>query len=129
MKVTHRMRLSMQDAHYGGNLVDGAKVLALFGDAATEVLIRLDGDEGLFRAYASVDFLVPLFAGDFVEIECEVTHVGNTSRTMAFHCYKIITSRPDVSESAADVLIDKVLTTKAIGTCIVPKERQRIHHE
>lgn len=67
LKVTHRLRLSQQDAHYGGNLVDGAKILALFGDVATELLISFDGDEGLFRAYEKVDFLAPLFAGDFIE--------------------------------------------------------------
>jgi 3-aminobutyryl-CoA ammonia-lyase len=129
MKVTHKMRLSTQDAHYGGNLVDGAKILALFGDVATECLIRMDGDEGLFRAYESVDFLKPLYAGDFIEVECEVTHIGSSSRKMNFHCYKVISTRPDISESAADLLPERILTTKAVGTCIVLKERQRNHHE
>jgi len=124
-KVLLRMRLSQQDAHYGGDLVDGAKALALFGDAATELLIRHDGDEGLFRAYDKVDFLAPLYAGDFIEIEAEITHVGNTSRKMHFKCYKVISQRKDISASAADVLKKRVLTTEATGTCIVPKERQR----
>ena len=125
MKTIFKIRMSNQDAHYGGNLVDGARILALFGDAATELLIRLDGDEGLFRAYESVDFLAPVYAGDFLEIEAEIVEAGNTSRKMEFYCYKIIQTRPDVSPSACDVLEERILTTKAIGTCIVPKELQR----
>jgi 3-aminobutyryl-CoA ammonia-lyase len=125
MKTTLKMRMSNQDAHYGGNLVDGAKILALFGDAATELLIRLDGDEGLFRAYESVDFLAPVYAGDFLEIEAEIVEAGNTSRKMEFFCYKVISARPDISPSACDVLNERILTTKAVGTCIVPKELQR----
>ena len=125
MKTILRMRMSNQDAHYGGNLVDGAKILALFGDAATELLIRLDGDEGLFRAYESVDFLAPVYAGDFLEVEAEIVEAGNTSRKMEFFCYKVIAVRPEISPSACDVLEERILTTKAVGTCIVPKELQR----
>lgn len=125
MKTIFKVRMSTQDAHYGGNLVDGAKILALFGDAATELLIRLDGDEGLFRAYESVDFLAPVYAGDFLEIEAEIVEAGNTSRKMEFYCYKIIAARPEISPSACDVLEERILTTKAVGTCIVPKELQR----
>ncbi|MDX9691493.1 MAG: hotdog fold domain-containing protein [Acholeplasmataceae bacterium] len=129
MKVIHRLRLSQADAHYGGNLVDGAKVLALFGDVATELLIINDGDEGLFRAYEKVDFLQPLYAGDFIEVHGEIIHVGNTSRKMHFECFKVISARPDINPSAADVLKDKLLTTEAWGTCIVLKEKKRVHHE
>ncbi|MFK5884216.1 MAG: hotdog domain-containing protein [Candidatus Izemoplasma sp.] len=125
-KVTLRLRLGAQDAHYGGNLVDGAKVLALFGDVATELLIRYDGDEGLFRAYESVDFLAPLRAGDFIEVTGEIVKVGKTSRKMEFYAYKVIESRPDISESAAHFLDKPILTTKAVGTCIVPLDKQRI---
>lgn len=125
MKTILKMRMSNQDAHYGGNLVDGAKILGLFGDAATELLIRLDGDEGLFRAYESVDFLAPVYAGDFLEVEAEIIEAGNTSRKMEFFCYKIIAARPDIAPSACDILEERILTTKAVGTCIVPKELQR----
>ncbi len=129
LKVMHRLRLSQQDAHYGGNLVDGARVLALFGDVATELLIIHDGDEGLFRAYEEVSSLAPLYAGDFIEVTAEVMRVGTTSRQMKFECYKVIGNRSDISPSAADVLKEKVLTTSAIGTCIVPKDKKRVHHE
>ncbi len=125
-KVVHRLRLSAHDAHYGGGLVDGAKVLALFGDVATELLIINDGDEGLFRAYDNVEFLAPLYAGDFIEVETTLTAIGNTSRKMEFACYKVIQARPDINPSAADVLEEKILTAKASGTCVVPKDKQRV---
>lgn len=125
LKAFLRMRLSTHDAHYGGGLVDGARVLGLFGDVATELLVRLDGDEGLFRAYESVEFLAPLHAGDFVEVEGEVLSVGKTSRKMRFEARKMISPRPDVSESAADVLDQPVVVCKAVGTCVTPAVRQR----
>lgn len=125
METKLRIRMSNHDAHYGGNLVDGARILGLFGDAATELLIRHDGDEGLFRAYEKVDFLAPVYAGDFLEVEAKIIQSGNTSRKMEFYCYKVIEAKPEISPSACDVLKEKVLTTYAVGTCIVPKELQR----
>lgn len=122
-----RMRLSAHHAHYGGGLVDGAFVMQLFGDVATELLIRNDGDEGLFRAYDSVEFLSPLYAGDYIEVTGEITHQGNTSRNMTFKAYKVITARTDINESAADLLEEKILVATASGTCIVPKDKQRYH--
>lgn len=119
------MRLSNHHAHYGGGLVDGAFNLQLFGDVATELLIRTDGDEGLFRAYDSVDFLAPLYAGDYVEAVGWITEKGRSSRKMEFECYKVIQARPDINESAADVLEEKILVCKASGTCIVPRDKQR----
>lgn len=124
-KVTLRMRLSAHQAHYGGGLVDGAFIMQIFGDVATELLIRNDGDEGLFRAYDSVDFLAPLYAGDYIEVSGWITKFGNTSRKMEFEAYKVIEALPSISESAAHVLKEKVLVAKALGTCIVPKEAQR----
>ena len=125
MKATLRLRLSAHDAHYGGGLVDGARVLGLFGDVATELLIRRDGDEGLFRAYDSIEFLAPLHAGDFVEVEGEITSEGNTSRKMRFEARKVIVPRADLSDSAAEVLEKPVVVCRATGTCVTPKEKQR----
>ena len=105
-----RVRMSAKDAHYGGNLVDGAHMLHLFGDVATELLIRCDGDEGLFCAYDNIEFLAPVYAGDYIEAKGEITYIGNTSRKMTFTAYKVITARPDVSASAADVLDEPVLS-------------------
>ena len=120
-----RLRMSAHDAHYGGNLVDGARMLALFGDVATELLIRLDGDEGLFVAYDSVEFLAPVFAGDYIEAEGWIEKTGNTSRTMRFEARKVIAARPGVSESAADVLSDPIVVCRAHGTCVTPKSKKR----
>jgi len=125
MKAIIRLRMSSHDAHYGGNLVDGARMLALFGDVATELLIRHDGDEGLFRAYDAVEFLAPVYAGDYIEAEGEITQVGNTSRKMRFEARKVIRPRPDVNDSAAEVLETPVVVCRATGTCVVPKEKQR----
>ena len=61
IKSLLRLRMSAKDAHYGGNLVDGAHMVHLFGDVATELLIICDGDEGLFCAYDNVEFLTPVW--------------------------------------------------------------------
>ncbi len=120
-----RVRMCSGDAHYGGNLVDGAHMLALFGDVATELLIIQDGDEGLFCAYDNVEFLAPVYAGDFIEAVGEIVKVGNTSRKMVFEARKVIAPRPDVSPSAADVLPEPVVVCRASGTCVTPKGCQR----
>jgi 3-aminobutyryl-CoA ammonia-lyase len=120
-----RLRMGSHDAHYGGNLVDGAKMLQLFGDVATELLIRCDGDEGLFKAYDMVEFLAPVYAGDYIEAVGEITQMGNTSRKMVFEARKVIVPRPDINASAADVLAEPIIVCKASGTCVVPKEFKR----
>ncbi len=120
-----RLRMSSADAHYGGNLVDGAKMLQLFGDVATELLIIQDGDEGLFCAYDKVEFLAPVYAGDYIEAVGEIIQVGNSSRQMQFEARKVIAPRTDISASAADVLEEPVVVCRAHGTCVVPKKCQR----
>jgi len=126
LKATLRVRMSSHDAHYGGNLVDGARVLALFGDVATELLIRHDGDEGLFRAYDSIEFLAPVHAGDYLEVEGEIIEVGRTSRKMRFEARAVIQPLPQISESAAQVLEKPVVVCRASGTCVVPQPKQRV---
>lgn len=127
LTVTLRVRMGAQDAHYAGELCDGARILALFGDVATELLIRLDGDEGLFRAYEAVEFLAPVRAGDFIEATGVITKVGSTSRTMAFEARKVVSNvrAEGVAPSAADALAEPIVVCRAIGTCVVPKELQR----
>jgi 3-aminobutyryl-CoA ammonia-lyase len=125
LKAIIRVRMSMQEAHYGGNLVDGAKMLQLFGDVATELLIRNDGDEGLFRAYESVEFLAPVYAGDFIEAEGRIVGWGSSSRKMEFEARKVILPRTDINDSAADLLDQPIVVCRAVGTCVVPKEKQR----
>ena len=125
MKSIIRVRMSAHDAHYGGNLVDGARMLQLFGDVATELLILNDGDGGLFKAYDMVEFMAPVYAGDYIEAEGEIVSTGNTSRKMVFEARKVIVPRPDINDSACDVLAEPIVVCRASGTCVVPKDKQR----
>jgi len=120
-----RMRMGLNDAHYAGNLVDGAKMLQLFGDVATELLIRHDGDEGLFVAYDSVEFLAPVYAGDYIEAVGRIVSVGNTSRKMTFEARKVIRPVPEAGVTAAELLVEPIIVCRAGGTCVVPKDKQR----
>ena len=120
-----RVRLSANDAHYGGQLVNGAHMLSLFGDVATELAIRCDGDEGLLAGYENVEFLAPLYSGDYVEVTGRITKTGRTSRRIEFEARKVITVRPDIGDSAADVLDPPIVVGRAIGTTVVKAERQR----
>ena len=120
LTVTHRRYVPYAHAHYAGNLVDGAYALGLFGDVATEVCIRTDGDEGLFASYSDVQFRAPIRAGDVLEIQARVTRVGTRSRTVEFECRVVCRGRPDVSESAAEVLEIPLVAVTATGTVVVP---------
>lgn len=123
-----RLRLGQEDAHYGGNLVAGATQLRIVGDLITELAMRYDGDEGLFRAYESVEFLAPLYAGDWIEARGRIVSVGTTSRRCEFEIHKVGAARTDVSESAAEFLDEPVLTLRAAGTTVVPAAHQRFDH-
>ncbi len=120
LRVTHRRYVPYTAAHYAGNLVDGAFSLALFGDVATEVCIRIDGDEGLFASYSDVQFLAPVRAGDVVEATAEVVRVGTRSRTIQFVASVVARGRTDLSESAAEMLEQPIVATTATGTVVVP---------
>ena len=129
-EVKLRVRISANDAHYAGNLVDGAHIMQLFGDVATELTIRFDGDEGLLRAYEKVEFLEPVHGGDFLEVVGKIINVGNTSRKILFEAFKIISSSNDSQqESACNVLESPILVAKAIGTAVVTKDKQRIKRQ
>jgi 3-aminobutyryl-CoA ammonia-lyase len=120
LKVTHRRYVPYAHAHYAGNLVDGAYSLGLFGDVATEVCIRTDGDEGLFASYSDVQFQAPVRAGDVLEVIAEVVKVGSRSRTIDFRAVVVGRGRPDVSESAAQLLDEPIVATTATGVVVVP---------
>ncbi|MDP5183613.1 hotdog domain-containing protein [Blastococcus sp. BMG 814] len=122
---TLRVRIGQEEAHYGGNLVEGARVLKLFGDIVTEVAIITDGDEGLFVGYDKVEFLVPVHAGDFLEVTGTVTRIGTTSRTVELEARKVIASRYDDTPSGADVLDEPVVVVRAVGTTVVPTKHSR----
>ena len=119
------IRISLSDAHYAGNLIDGAHIMKLFGDVATNLTIQIDGDEGLLRAYDNVEFLSPVYAGDFLTVKGRTTKIGNTSRKIIFEAYKIIEASPDEkSESKCQILQPPLLVAKASGTSVVIKEKQ-----
>ncbi|HYN94561.1 MAG TPA: hotdog fold domain-containing protein [Pilimelia sp.] len=120
VSVTHRRYVPHGHAHYGGGLVDGAYALGLFGDAATELCIRTDGDEGLFAAYSDVLFTAPIRAGDVLEITATVSRVGDRSRTVEFSAMVVCRARPDRGPSAAQVLEPPLVAVTATGTVVVP---------
>jgi 3-aminobutyryl-CoA ammonia-lyase len=120
LTVTHRRYVSYGDAHYGGGLVDGAYVLGLFGDVATEACVRMDGDEGLFASYSDVQFRSPVRAGDVLEVSCEVTAMGRRSRQLSFEARVVCRADPSRGPSAARVLDTPVVAVTAAGTVVVP---------
>jgi len=130
MECMIRIRMSEHDAHYAGGLVNGSRMLDLFGDVATELLIRHDGDEGLFAAYDNVEFKAPVYAGDFIEARGKIVQTGKSSRRMEFEAVKVVALDKDpTQDSAASVLAEPVLVCRASGTCVVPVEKQkRAHH-
>ena len=127
-KVTSflRVRMSYKDVHYGGNLVDGANILHIFGDVATEISIKYDGDEGLFLRYDEIEFLAPVYAGDYIEAYGELYQVGNTSRRMKFEAKKVVAARPDIRPSAADFLEEPIVVCRAKAIGVVKKELKRV---
>jgi acyl-CoA hydrolase len=121
-----RVRMSMHDAHYGGNLVEGAHVMRLFGDIATELAILHDGDEGLLVGYEKIEFLAPVHGGDFIEAYGRIVAVGRTSRKIEFTAQKVIgMTAVDGQPSAADRLPTPVVVCRAVGTTVVPLASQR----
>lgn len=120
LSVVHRRYVPYAAAHYAGHLVEGAYVLGLFGDVATEVCIRTDGDEGLFASYSNVQFSAAVRAGDVVEVEARVVRVGRRSRELELSAHVLCRARADLGESAAEVLDPPVLAATARGVVVVP---------
>ncbi len=119
--VTHHRYVPYSHAHYAGNLVDGAYSLGLFGDVATEMCIRTDGDEGLFASYSDVQFLQPVRAGDVLEITCELVRVGTRSRVLEFCLYVVARGAATPADPGAARLLDEpIVATTATGTVVVP---------
>jgi 3-aminobutyryl-CoA ammonia-lyase len=118
--VTHRRYVPYAHAHYGGTLVDGAYTLGLFGDVATEVAIRTDGDEGLLAGYSQVSFLAPVQAGDVLEASCEVVRVGRRSRELRCWAEVVARAEPGRGPSAARVLDPPLRVVEAVAALVVP---------
>jgi 3-aminobutyryl-CoA ammonia-lyase len=120
LTVMHQRYVAYSHAHYGGDMVDGAYVLGLFGDVATEVCIRADGDEGLFAAYSDVQFRAPVRAGDVLAVSATVTRVGTRSRELSFEALVLCRAEPERGPSAAAVLAEPIVAVTATGTVVVP---------
>lgn len=121
LRVVHRRYVAYSQAHYAGNLVDGAYVLALFGDVATDLMIHTDGDEGLFASYSDVQFHGALRGGDVVEVSATLVHVGRRSRVIDFAAHVVCRGTPDRGPNAAEVLAEPLLVTSARGTVVAPR--------
>jgi 3-aminobutyryl-CoA ammonia-lyase len=120
LSVTHRRYVPASHAHYGGNLVDGAYVLGLFGDVGTELAIRTDGDESLLASYSNVQFLAPVLAGDVIEATATLTRVGRRRRDLAFEARVVCRADPERGRSASRVLDEPLVVVTAAGTVVVP---------
>jgi 3-aminobutyryl-CoA ammonia-lyase len=125
--VTHRRYVPYSHAHYGGNLVDGAYGLAMFGDVATDLAIHTDGDESLLAGYSQVEFLSPIQAGDVVEVTATLTRIGTRSRDLEFEARVICRAAPERGPSAATVLAPPVVATRAAATIVVPAKTEGDH--
>ena len=124
IRASLRIRVGTEDAHYG-TIAAGAYVMKLFGDLATEITVRRDGDEGLLRAYESVEFLAPVRPGDFLECRATMVREGDTSRTFEAEAWRVVDAQPDLEESAVDALDEPVLVARATGTTVVQSHLQR----
>jgi 3-aminobutyryl-CoA ammonia-lyase len=121
LTVRHQRYVPYSHAHYGGNLVDGAYVLGLFGDVATEASIRADADEGLFASYSDIQFRAPVVAGDVIEVTATITRVGRRSRDMRCEARVLCRAEPERGPSAARVLAEPIIAVTATGTVVVPQ--------
>jgi len=118
--VTHRRYVPHSAAHYGGSLVDGAYTMALFGDVATEMCLRTDGDEGLLAGYSEVAFHAPVIAGDVVEVTATLVRVGNRSRTLQLAAHICARAHPEISASAGRMLDPPLLAVSARAEVVIP---------
>ncbi|MFJ9687377.1 3-aminobutyryl-CoA ammonia lyase [Streptomyces bacillaris] len=123
--ATLRVRMSQQDAHYGGSLVDGARLLRLFGDLVTEITIRSDGDEGLLTGYRQVEFLAPVHAGDYIEATARLVGRSRLRRTVEFTAHKTIAARYELGPTRAEASGEPALVCRATGTAVVPPAAAR----
>jgi 3-aminobutyryl-CoA ammonia-lyase len=121
LTVRHQRYVPYSHAHYGGNLVDGAYVLGLFGDVATELSIRTDADEGLFASYSDIQFRAPVLAGDVLEVTATITRLGRRSRGVTFEARVLCRAEPDRGPSAARVLDEPIVAVTATGTVVAPE--------
>lgn len=118
-----RVRIGQEEAHYGGSLVDGARILRLFGDLVTEITIRTDGDEGLLAQYSDLRFTAPVKPGDYIEARGRLVRRTRLRRVVELQAHKVLSARPGAGESVAAVLDAPQLVCTATATTVVPYRR------
>lgn len=120
IKAFLRVRIGQEQGHYGGGLVDGARILQLFGDLVTEITIRTDGDEGLLSEYGAVRFTAPVRPGDYIEATARLLRRTRLRRVVELEAYKVIEARPGMRPSAAETLDEPLLVCTATATTVIP---------
>ncbi len=131
-KVVHHLMMKGADGHYVGGLVNGARIVDMWGDVGTELMVYVDGDISLFLGYKNVKFTAPVYVGDFMEYHGWIEKVGNQSYTCHFEAWKVATmlDRTDadmtgIEHTAATACVPPVLCAEATGSLYIAKKDQR----
>ncbi len=119
------IRMRMSDGHYGGGLVDGAKLIGLISDAGTELQIAWSGDEGLLAAWHHIEQYEPVYMGDYIEVKTWFSRYGNTSADMEGAVYKVGELIDGGKTNAARIIDPPRLVMRASATGVTPKEQNR----
>ena len=131
-KVGHHVMRRGADGHYVGGLVNGARIVDMWGDVGTELMVYVDGDISLFLGYKNIKFTAPVYVGDFMEYHGWIEKVGNQSYTCHFEAWKVATmlDRTDadmtgIAHTAATACVPPVLCGEATGSLYIAKKDQR----
>ena len=131
-KVVHHVMMRCADGHYVGGLVNGARIVDMWGDVSTELMVYVDGDISLFLGYKNIKFTAPVYVGDFMEYHGWIEKVGNQSYTCHFEAWKVATmlDRTDadmtgIAHTAATACVPPVLCGEATGSLYIAKKDQR----
>ena len=131
-KVVHHVMMRGADGHYVGGLVNGARIVDMWGDVGTELMVYVDGDISLFLGYKNIKFTAPVYVGDFMEYHGWIEKVVNQSYTCHFEAWKVATmlDRTDadmtgIAHTAATACVPPVLCGEATGSLYIAKKDQR----
>lgn len=117
-----RLRIPPEEAHYGGDLVSGAKLMELFGDAMTLLAISNCSDEGLLKSWENVEFEEQVFPGDYIRIAAKKVSTSVLQEEYELFAYREVESRD--SDTADCVLLEPPqLVAQAQGTFVLPYKK------
>jgi 3-aminobutyryl-CoA ammonia-lyase len=115
------------DSHYPDQVVSLGIITELFGVAGGKVAYMLDGDGGYMRAFESLEFLAPVYQGDYVRVTARLIAVGRTSRRRSYEAHVVARCHGVGTEpSHGEILDPPLLVARALGVTVTPKERQRL---